>query len=72
MSEIRNKGGFSVSSKLKALDESQKSERESISKQKTDIQSRLESYRKKIEDIIFPELTKLEEESLQVSFSSFC
>ena len=67
VSEIRNKGGFSVSSKLKALDESQKTERDSISKQKIDIQTRLESYRKKIEDIIFPELTKLEEESLQVN-----
>ena len=67
VSEIRNKGGFSVSSKLKALDESQKNERDSISKQKIDIQARLDSYRKKIEDIIFPELTKLEEESLQIN-----
>jgi hypothetical protein len=64
VSEIRNKGGFSVSSKLKALDESQLNERSSISSQKHDIQIRLEKYRLKIEDEIFPELSKLEEDLL--------
>ena len=64
VSEVRNKGGFSVSSKLKALDESQASERASISEQKSKIQDRLTEYRVKIEEDIFPSLSKLEEELL--------
>ena len=67
VSEVRNKGGFSVSSKLKALDEAQSPERSSISKQKTDIQNRLEKYRSKIEQEIFPSLSKLEEELLTLN-----
>ena len=64
VSEVRNKGGFSVNSKLKTLSESQAEERQSITKQKGDIQNRLEKYRIKIEDEIFPSLEKLEEELL--------
>ena len=64
VSEVRNKGGFSVNSKLKTLSESQEEERQSITKQKGDIQNRLEKYRVKIEDEIFPSLEKLEEELL--------
>lgn len=67
VSEVRNKGGFSVSSKLKALSESQASERSSISMQKDDIQNRLEKYRSKIEEDIFPSLSKLEEELLALN-----
>lgn len=64
VSEVRNKGGFSTSSKLKALSESQLQERQSITKQKEDIQIRLEKYRVKIEQEIFPSLEKLEEDLL--------
>ena len=64
---IRSKGGFSVSSKLEALSESQASERLSITEQKKDIQSRLDKYRVKNEEEIFPELSKLEEELLLIN-----
>jgi hypothetical protein len=64
VSEVRNKGGFGLSGKLKALDDSQAEERSSISKQKSEIQGRLEKYRVKVEEEIFPSLSKLEEELL--------
>jgi len=64
VSEVRNKGGFSVSSKLKILAESQEEERSSVTIQKRDIQIRLEKYRTKIEDDIFPALNKHEEDLL--------
>ena len=67
VSEVRNKGGFSVSSKLKALSESQLQERQSITTQKGDIQNRVEKYRVKIEEEIFPNLEKLEEELLSLN-----
>ena len=67
VSETRSKGGFGLSSKLSGLSESQSEERISISSQKKDIQSRLEIYRSKNEDQIFPELSKLEEESLSLN-----
>jgi len=67
VSEVRQKGGFGVSSKLQELSETQATERNSISQQKIDIQARLESYRTKIEVDIFPALTKLEEELLVLS-----
>ena len=64
VSEVRQKGGFSVNSKLKVLSESQSAERLSIDQQKKDIQSRLDKYRVKNEEEIFPALSKLEEELL--------
>jgi hypothetical protein len=64
---IRSKGGFSVSSKVEALSESQSPERLSITEQKKDIQSRLDKYRVKNEEEIFPELSKLEEELLLIN-----
>ena len=67
VSEIREKGGFSLSSKLKALSESQNPERLSIAEQKKDIQSRLDKYRVKNEEEIFPELSELEEELLLIN-----
>jgi predicted transcriptional regulator len=67
VSEVRQKGGFSVSKKLQELSEAQIVERNNISQQKNDIQARLEAYRAKIEVEIFPSLTKLEEELLSLN-----
>lgn len=67
VSMVREKGGFSVNSKLKALSESQSQERQSITDQKEKIQNRLDKYRITIEDEIFPNLEKLEEELLNVN-----
>jgi len=67
ISQIREKGGFSTSSKIEKERESQSQERESISKNKQDIQNRLESYRVKLENQIFPELEKLEENYLTIN-----
>jgi len=67
ISQIREKGGFSTSSKIEKERENQSQERESISKNKQDIQNRLESYRAKLEDQIFPELEKLEENYLIIN-----
>ena len=64
VSEVRQKGGFGASGKLKDLSASQAPERSSIAEQKTGIQVRLEKYRTKIEDDIFPALNKLEEDLL--------
>jgi hypothetical protein len=67
INQIREKGGFSASSKIEKEQANQTNERASISQAKTDIQSRLEGYRSKIEDKIFPALETLEEESLALS-----
>ena len=64
VSDIRKKGGFSVNSKLKSLSETQQEERASISQQKKDIQVRLDQYRVKLENDIFPVLSQLDEELL--------
>jgi hypothetical protein len=69
ISQIRDKGGFSTSSKIEKERLSQANERESISKSKSEIQSRLESYRVKIEEKIFPALEKLEEDSLALNLN---
>lgn len=67
VAEVRQKGGFSVKSKLQSLSDSQSAERNSISQQKKDIQDRLNGYRVKVEQEIFPELNKLEEELLSLN-----
>jgi len=67
ISQIRDKGGFSTSSKIEKERLNQAKERESISNSKSEIQSRIESYRSKIEEKIFPALEKLEEESLALN-----
>lgn len=67
ISQIREKGGFSTSSKIEKERESQSQERESISQNKQDIQNRLEGYRVKMEDQIFPELEKLEQNYLTIN-----
>lgn len=67
VSQIREKGGFSTSSKIEKERENQAQERESISKNKQDIQNRLENYRVKLENQIFPELEKLEENYLTIN-----
>lgn len=67
VSEVRSKGGFSVSSKLKDLSVKQQEERDLISKQKLEIQDRLNKYRAKIEDQIFPSIEKLNEELLSLN-----
>lgn len=67
ISHIRDKGGFSTSSKIEKERENQSQERESISKNKQDIQNRLEHYRVKLENQIFPELEKLEENHLTIN-----
>jgi CRISPR/Cas system CSM-associated protein Csm5 (group 7 of RAMP superfamily) len=69
VSEVRSKGGFSVNSKLKELSDLQSEERLSITNQKNDIQSRLDQYRVRNEEQIFPELSKLEEELLSINVS---
>lgn len=67
ISQIREKGGFSTSSKIEKERVNQSQERESISKNKQDIQNRLENYRIKLENQIFPELEKLEENYLNIN-----
>lgn len=67
VSDVRSKGGFSVNSKLKELSDLQSQERLSITNQKNDIQSRLDQYRVRNEEEIFPELSKLEEELLSIN-----
>ena len=69
VSQVRTKGGFSASKKLQELSGSQRSERDNISQQKRDIQLRLDAYRVKIEVNIFPNLTKLEEELLELNLN---
>jgi len=65
--QIRDKGGFSTSSKIEKERENQSQERKSISKNKQDIQNRIDSYRVKLENQIFPELEKLEENYLTIN-----
>lgn len=67
ISDIREKGGFSTSSKIEKERERQLNERSSIDQSKQDIQNRLESYRLKLEENIFPKLGELEEDFLSVN-----
>lgn len=67
ISDIREQGGFSTSSKIEKERERQLNERASIDQSKQDIQNRLESYRLKLEENIFPQLGKLEEDYLSVN-----
>jgi hypothetical protein len=67
IAQIRDKGGFSLSSKIEKERLNQKEERDQIASQKESIQSRLEDYRIKLEDKIFPSLESLEEESLSIN-----
>jgi len=69
ISQIRDKGGFSTSSKIEKERERQLTERSSIATNKKDIQSRLESYRLKLEENIFPALEKLEEDYLVIDLN---
>lgn len=65
--QIRDKGGFSTSSKIEKERANQAQERQSIFKSKSEIKSRLESYRLKIEEKIFPTLEQLEEDYLALN-----
>lgn len=65
--QIRDQGGFSTSSKIEKERVNQSEERSSISKTKQDIQNRLESYRSKLEQNIFPQLEELEENYLSIN-----
>ena len=67
IAQIRDKGGFSTSSKIEKERTNQSNERTSISQNKQDIQNRLESYRLKLEENIFPQIEKLEEEYLLIN-----
>lgn len=67
ITHIREKGGFSTSSNIKKERENQADERASIEKTKQDIQNRLESYRSKLEENLFPQLEKLEEDYLTIN-----
>lgn len=67
ISQIRDKGGFSTSSKIEKERVTQSEERSSIAKNKQDIQNRLEVYRSKLEENIFPQLEKLEENYLTIN-----
>lgn len=67
ISEVRQKGGFSVSKKIADMQESQSKERLQINEEKLKSQERMESYRSKIESVVFPALEKLEEESLLIN-----
>lgn len=67
IAQIRDKGGFSTSSKIEKERSNQSEERSSISKNKQDIQNRLETYRLKLEENIFPQLEKFEEDYLLIN-----
>lgn len=67
ITQIRDKGGFSTSSKIEKERQNQSAERASISQSKQDIQNRLESYRLKLEENIFPQLEQLEEDFLSIN-----
>jgi len=67
ITQIRDKGGFSTSSKIQKEQENQSKERTSIANSKSEIKSRIEKYRVKIEEHIFPNLEKLEEEALSLN-----
>lgn len=67
ISQIRDKGGFSTSSKIEKERERQMTERNTIANNKEEIQSRLENYRLKLEESIFPSLEQLEEDYLSIN-----
>lgn len=67
IAHIRDKGGFSTSSKIEKERSNQSEERSSIAQSKQDIQNRLEVYRSKLEENIFPQLEKLEENYLAIN-----
>jgi predicted RND superfamily exporter protein len=67
ISQIRDKGGFSTSSKIEKERERQTTERNTIANNKKEIQSRLENYRLKLEESIFPSLEQLEEDYLSIN-----
>jgi len=67
ITQIRDKGGFSTSSKIEKERVNQSEERSTIAQSKQDIQNRLESYRLKLEENIFPQLEKLEEDYLSIN-----
>jgi len=67
IAQIREKGGFSVSSNIEKEYKNQSIERSSIAKEKNTIQTRLESYRTKLENIIFPQLENFEQEYLSIN-----
>lgn len=67
ISQIRDRGGFSVSSKIEKEQQNQSAERSKIESQKESIQTRLEEYRVKLEEKIFPSLEELEEQSLSIN-----
>lgn len=67
IAQIRDKGGFSTSSKIEKERSNQVNERTSISQNKQDIQNRLETYRLKLEENIFPKLEKFEEDYLSIN-----
>lgn len=67
IAQIRDKGGFSTSSKIEKERVNQSEERSSIAQNKQDIQNRLETYRSKLEENIFPQLEKLEENYLTIN-----
>lgn len=67
IAHIRDKGGFSTSSKIEKERVNQSEERSSIAKNKQDIQNRLEAYRSKLEENIFPQLEKFEEDYLSIN-----
>lgn len=67
ITQIRDKGGFTSNSKIEKEQQNQSAERTKIESQKESIQLRLEEYRVKLEEKIFPTLEKLEEESLSLN-----
>ena len=67
ITQIRDKGGFTSNSKIEKEQQNQSVERTKIESQKESIQLRLEEYRVKLEEKIFPTLEKLEEESLSLN-----
>lgn len=69
INHIREQGGFSLSSKIQKERDSQSSERLSIEQTKQEIQNRLESYHLKLENEIFPQLEKFEEDYLLIDLN---
>lgn len=67
IAHIRDKGGFSVSSKIKAEQSLQSEERLKIAQQKESIEKRLASYRDILENKIFPKTRELDSEYLKIN-----
>jgi len=67
IAHIRDKGGFSVSTKIKAEQSLQSEERLKISQQKESIEKRLAAYRDILENKIFPQTRELDSEYLQIN-----